>query len=100
MYRGYSRVCWTDEYFESGGRGHNIYFTSKYRGQQRIFSIVISKAISTFRFKFGILGLFVILMSNTVKKLKIEHCSTNSVWFFPWSVEIYMHVVAMENTEM
>jgi hypothetical protein len=32
------------EYFESGGRGHNIYFTSKYRGQQRIFSIVISKA--------------------------------------------------------
>jgi hypothetical protein len=44
MYRGYSRVCWTDEYFESGGRGHNIYFTSKYRGQQRIFSIVISKA--------------------------------------------------------
>jgi hypothetical protein len=32
------------EYFESGGRGHNIYFTSKYRGQQRIFPIVISKA--------------------------------------------------------
>ena len=29
-------------------------------------------------------------MSNTVKKLKIEHCSMNSVWFFSWSVEIYM----------
>ena len=27
----------TDEYFESWGRGHNIYLTSKYRGQQRIF---------------------------------------------------------------
>jgi hypothetical protein len=42
MNRGYSMVYGTDEYFESGGRGHNIYFTSKYRGQQRIFSIVIS----------------------------------------------------------
>ena len=52
MYRGYSRVYGTDEYFESGvgggggGGGHNIYFTSKYRGQQRIFSIVISKGLS------------------------------------------------------
>jgi hypothetical protein len=44
MYRGYSRVYGTDENFESGGRGHNIYFTSEYRGQQRVFSIVISKA--------------------------------------------------------
>jgi hypothetical protein len=44
MYHGYSRVYGTDEYFESGGRGHNIYFTSKYREQQCIFSIVISKA--------------------------------------------------------
>jgi len=43
MNRGYSLVYGTDEYFESGGRGHNIYFTSKYRGQQRIFFIVISK---------------------------------------------------------
>ena len=42
-YRGYSRVHEADEYFESGGRGHNIYFTTKYRGQQRIFSFVISK---------------------------------------------------------
>ena len=38
MYRGYSRVYGTDEYFESGGRGHNIYLTSKYGRQQRIFS--------------------------------------------------------------
>jgi hypothetical protein len=38
---------------------------------------------------------FVILMSNTVKKLKIEQCSTNSVWFFFFSsVEIYMLVVS------
>jgi hypothetical protein len=44
MYRGYSRVYGTDENFESGGRGHNIYLTSEYRGQQRVFSIVISKA--------------------------------------------------------
>ena len=43
-YRGYSRRHGADEYFESGGKGHNIYFTTKYRGQQRIFSIVISKA--------------------------------------------------------
>jgi hypothetical protein len=35
MYRRYSG---TDEYFESGEKEHNIYFTSKYRGQQRIFS--------------------------------------------------------------
>jgi hypothetical protein len=28
LYRGYSRMYGTDEYFESGGRGHNIYFTS------------------------------------------------------------------------
>jgi len=37
MYRGYSRVYGTDDYFESGRRGHHIYFTSKYRGQQHIF---------------------------------------------------------------
>jgi hypothetical protein len=43
MYRVYSRVYGTDEYFESGGRGHNIYFIYKYRGEQRNFSIVISK---------------------------------------------------------
>jgi hypothetical protein len=36
--------------------------------------------ISTFRF--GVLGLFIILMPNTVKKLKIEHGSTNLVCFF------------------
>jgi len=45
MNRGYSLVYGTDEYFESGERGHNIHFTSKYRGQQRIFSIVISKVL-------------------------------------------------------
>jgi hypothetical protein len=33
----------TDEYFESGGRGHNIYFIYKYRGEQRNFFIVITK---------------------------------------------------------
>jgi hypothetical protein len=36
-------VYGTDEYFESGGRGHNIYFIYKYRGEQRNFSIDISK---------------------------------------------------------
>jgi hypothetical protein len=58
-YRGYSRVHGADEYFESGGRGHNIYFTTKYRGQQRIFFHCLKfDDISTFRFKFGILGTF------------------------------------------
>ena len=33
-------------------------------------------------FRFGVLGLFVILMPNTVKKLKIEHRSMNSVCVF------------------
>jgi hypothetical protein len=42
-YRGYSRVHGADEYFESGGRGHNIYFTTKYRGQQRIFFLCYLK---------------------------------------------------------
>ena len=40
------------------------------------------------------LGFCAILMSNTVKKLKIEHCSTIWVCYFSWSVEIYMDVVA------
>jgi hypothetical protein len=48
--------------------------------------------ISTFRI--GVPGLLKKFMPNTVKNLKIGHCSTNSVWFFSWSVEIYMHVVA------
>ena len=47
--------------------------------------------ISNFCFKFGILGLFVILMSNTVKKL--NNVARIQCGFFSWSVEIYMHVV-------
>ena len=43
MYHGYSRVYGTDEYFESGGRGHNIYFTSKYKDNNVFFPLLPQK---------------------------------------------------------
>jgi hypothetical protein len=45
MYLGYSRVHGADEYFESAGRGHNIYFTTKYRGQQHTFFPFLSQKL-------------------------------------------------------